>query len=314
MESPTPTQFFDTQSRPGRDGSFAEGDRDFSQSPLKPAPLRLTRKSQSSTDQIFQDAHETSLPRTTTATPPAAHPMDSFRGDQGLAFLELSPPLKLPLPSPSKALAPGQAGLAALVSKFETLEAASSPPPIARRKSGASSVVKAELFSYEPKPTFPAHTPYPDRTKLAARRSDTGSASTMASSQISPTQRLSPLAHKHKHPSGKDKTGSPATSKWENGSCGSDGFPSPSKNPSVEDQTVFVQSPRGVSDRQHADDVAVVSWKKTSGVKEEEMKGWDSKIVAERRKVFEKCHCRSIHALPSLPGNGILFVECRFGC
>ncbi|KAK0744628.1 hypothetical protein B0T21DRAFT_407712 [Apiosordaria backusii] len=212
--------------------------RDFSDSKLKPEPLRLPRKSHGDSNTSAQvsfnspaksfHSHETP---TLTSRRPSMH-----RGREAQTFLELTPPTRTTAP-----------GLASLVSKFEILDAVSNVnaqdtrhgvSPSKPAPASVSSVQKQNRARprTEPRPIFAEGSPFTKAPRIALPVSD---------------------------PTGPDsEVVSPRT-------------PTPAPDLKLHDLPFQLKQEHG---RQ----------KRDSGIISGERKGWDPKLVSERRKIFEQ--------------------------
>ncbi|KAK0616449.1 hypothetical protein B0T14DRAFT_523156 [Immersiella caudata] len=275
----------------GKDTPEPELDRTFSNSQLKPAPLRLARKSQSSTEDASYP--EDPVPNTDDApqpevlttdgpvTPPARHAHTHFRTNQ-LPILELTPP---PARQPAPSLVP-------IVSKYEVLEAIShidhrafSSPSSPRRHPRTPSQARPSPLSSQPQSIFREGSPFRKLPRLAVPASDRKSAHSERFTQVSPTTLTSPAALKGRLRSVAQKGKSPLPqrndTKFEDGGAHGEDAQNPIKVlEGKEKHDVFVSpaaKPQGEG-----------SVKRLSRPKTDEIVGWDPKLVAERRKVFER--------------------------
>ncbi|KAK3332630.1 hypothetical protein B0T19DRAFT_108121 [Cercophora scortea] len=171
-------------------------DGDFSDVHLKPAPLRITRKSQSRTGQGSHDAIE--IPQLDGA------PRDLLRGNQGTVILEHSPP--------RRSLHPG---LATIVSKFEKIDGIPNPEikRIHEIYPDSPGCRRTELIitktEPKPKPVFADGSPFRKAPRIRVPRSEYGSSSTDRSIQISPLSRSPSPAFKARRKAGKANLASP---------------------------------------------------------------------------------------------------------
>ncbi|KAK3682850.1 hypothetical protein B0T22DRAFT_445019 [Podospora appendiculata] len=173
-----------------------DADHDFSDLHLKPAPLRITRKSQSGTEQSSHDTIE--IPQLDGV------PRDLLRGNQGMVFLELSPP--------RRSLHPG---LETIISKFENLDRIpnAETKKIHETYPDSPGCQRTELIipkiEPKPKPVFAEGSPFRKVPRIRMPRSEYGSSSTDRSSQISPLSRSPSLAFENRRKTSKAKLASP---------------------------------------------------------------------------------------------------------
>ncbi|KAK3998055.1 hypothetical protein QBC44DRAFT_386272 [Cladorrhinum sp. PSN332] len=126
-----------------------DGNRDFSNVKLKPAPLRLTRKSFTGSDSSQQSPSKSPLKHAHGhETPTLGSRRQGTPRPLGFSFLELTP-------QPSRAPAPGLAGL---VSKFEILDAVNS--------------VEAKDLQHPLSPVKPTSPSKPPKPKVSRPRTD----------------------------------------------------------------------------------------------------------------------------------------------
>lgn len=171
--------------------------RDYSDSKLKPEPLRLPRKSYGdssiSTQSSFTSpakivhAHET--PTLATRRP------NVHRGMEGMAFLELTPPTRSTAP-----------GLASLVSKFEIADAVSKvnaqetrhgPSPLKPAAATALNTQKQNRARprTEPRPIFTEGSPFTKPPRIAISFSEAEGPEREAISPRTPTPAAGPKLH-----------------------------------------------------------------------------------------------------------------------
>ncbi|KAK0644094.1 hypothetical protein B0T16DRAFT_460178 [Cercophora newfieldiana] len=265
-------------------------DRDFSDSQLKPAPLRLSRKSQSSNEDVFnsaalppsiEDASQRGISTTDgPGTPPTL--LTPTRINQ-LPILELTPP---PARQPAPSLAP-------IVSRYEVLEAIShidsralSGPSSPRRHPRTPTQARPSPLSSKPQSLFREESPFRKLPRLAVPTSDRKSAGSDYYTQVSPTTITSPASLKGRLRSVAQKGKSPAERRKDTsiqeeeehqerqGHTGAEGSWRSGKHHVTHDQA---ENPPGA-----------VPAKRLSRPRTDDITGWDPKIVSERRKVFER--------------------------
>ena len=208
--------------------------------------------------------------------------------------------MERPLPAP-----PATPDLTSLVSKYEIIDAMSGADPQAIRSSPGPSRLD-EPFTPTPsrrqsmqqspgasQQWFPKGPPFAEHTARHMRHSNKSSSESEKSRPVSPGTRTSPSGSKMRTPLGFLKRDSPLRGHVEieldDRRLGVRSY--------MEDQASPVQQ-RPTSHRAHGygGSLDAGTSKRPSGIKPEERKGWDPRIVAERRKVFEGGRSKYLHS------------------
>jgi len=266
-----------------------EHDRDFSDLQLKPAPLRLSRKSQSSTENSHADDQAlvtSSSPRQkdqTAHTPRKPQDLREPLRINHLPILELTPPApRQPAPA-----------LATIVSKYEVLDAIShidtrafSGPASPRRHPRTPTSAGLSPLSPQQQSIFREGSPFRKLPRLAVPSSERSSLSHDQHEDISPTTITSAAGLKDRLRSVAAKERSPLKQQKESNTNEKPGDREERANEEIQ---VFVQKlGHDTLHGRFAESRDTAPLKRPSRPKTDEITGWDPKIVAERRKIFER--------------------------
>lgn len=192
-----------------RQGHDLDDDTDFSDSQMKPAPLRLTRKSppsinraaQDSPSVVQQDGPAPAIDSVYETPTPAARSRDPLGRSHGMALLELSPPAR-----------PAAPDLNSLVSKYEIIDAMGSVDPKDIHRSPGPSRLdepftptssRRQTMQQSPGPSqqlFSQGSPFAQHTARQMRHSNMSSIQAEKSRPVSPATRASPSASKMRNP------------------------------------------------------------------------------------------------------------------